>query len=307
MRGNVLVTGGAGFIGSHIVDLFLKEGYNVAVLDNLHTGKRENLNPAARFYEADLRDAEQVAHIIATEQPDIISHQAALANVRDSFVDPVGYVQTNIVGTLNLLNAARDHQVRKIIFASTGGAIYGNAQQVPTPESWPANPLDPYGISKLAGEHYLSSYYDSSGLDYCVLRYANVYGPRQDPFGEGGVMAIFSNRMMNAQSVVINGDGKQERDFTYVKDIARANLLAATRGHGICNIGSGVGTNINTIFHTLAEITNYPLPETHGPAKAGEVRISILDASHAQNELGWSATVNLKEGLEETVAHFRDE
>lgn len=306
MRGNVLVTGGAGFIGSHVVDLFVEEGYNVAVLDNLHTGKRENLNPAARFYEVDLRDAEQVAQVVATEQPEIISHQAALANVRNSFVDPVGYVQSNIVGTLNLLNAARDNKVRKIIFASTGGAIYGDAKQVPTPETYPAGPLDPYGISKLAGEHYLSSYYHSSGLDYCILRYPNVYGPRQDPFGEGGVMAIFANRMMNAQPVTINGDGKQERDFAYVKDVARANLLAATRGHGICNIGTGVGTNINTIFHTLSQITNYPLPETHGPAKAGEVRISILDATHAQKELGWEATVSLKEGLEETVAYFCD-
>lgn len=306
MRGNVLVTGGAGFIGSHIVDLFVDEGYNVAVLDNLLTGKRENLNPAARFYEADLRDADDVARIMATEQPEIISHQAALANVRDSFVDPVAYVQTNIVGTLNLLNAARDQKVRKVLFASTGGAIYGNAEEVPTTESYPANPLDPYGISKLAGEHYLSSYYHSSGLDYCVLRYANVYGPRQDPFGEGGVMAIFSNRMIHGQPVVINGDGKQERDFTYVKDIARANLLAATRGHGICNIGTGVGANINTIFHILADATTYQLPETHGPAKAGEVKISVLDASHAEKMLGWTPTVNLKDGLFETVAYFRD-
>ena len=307
MREKVLVTGGAGFIGSHIVDLFVAEGYEVAVLDNLHTGKRENLNPAARFYEADLRNAEQVAQIVAAERPAIISHQAALANVRDSFDDPVGYVATNVVGTLNLLDAARNYEVRKLIFASTGGAIYGDAKQVPTDEFYPPHPLDPYGISKLAGEHYLSSYYHNYGLDYCVLRYANVYGPRQDPFGEGGVVAIFANRMIHGEQAIINGDGKQQRDFTYVGDIARANLLAVTQGHGICNIGTGVGTDINTIFRLLASVTAYKLPETHAPAKPGEVRISILNASHAKTKLGWEAIVKLEHGLANTVAYFRDQ
>lgn len=306
MREKVLVTGGAGFIGSHIVDLFVSEGHEVVVLDNLHTGKRENLNPAARFYEADLRNAEQVAQIFETERPAIVSHQGALANVRDSFGDPVGYVATNVVGTLNLLDAARRYGTRKLIFASTGGAIYGNAELVPTNESYPANPLDPYGISKLAGEHYISSSHHNDGLEYCVLRYANVYGPRQDPFGEGGVVAIFANRMLNGEQTIINGDGKQERDFTYVGDIARANFLAATQGHGICNIGTGVGADINTIFRVLASVTAYQLPETHGPAKGGEVRISVLDASHAKAELGWEPMVSLEAGLAKTVAYFRE-
>lgn len=300
----ILVTGGAGFIGSHIVELFIAAGHEVVILDNLHTGKRENLHPAARFYEADLRNLEQIKQIFATERPTIISHQAALANVRESFDDPVGYVNTNVVGTLNLLEAARLYKTRKLIFASTGGAIYGDATQLPTTESYLPQPLDPYGISKLAAEHYILSYSHSYGLDYCILRYPNVYGPRQDPFGEGGVVAIFTNRMLNGEQAIINGDGLQQRDFVYVGDIARANLLAARQGCGIYNIASGIGTDINTIFRELASATGYPLPELHGPSKAGEVRMSILDASLAAKELGWQPIVNISEGLHKTVSYF---
>jgi UDP-glucose 4-epimerase len=300
----ILVTGGAGFIGSHIVELFIAAGHEVVVIDNLHTGKRENLHPAARFYEADLRNLEQIKQIFAAERPTIISHQAALANVRQSFEDPVAYVATNVVGTLNLLEAARLYKTGKLIFASTGGAIYGDATQQPTTESYLPQPLDPYGISKLAAEHYILSSSHSYGLDYCILRYPNVYGPRQDPFGEGGVVAIFTNKMLNGEQTIINGDGLQQRDFVYVGDIARANLLAASQGRGIYNIASGIGTDINTIFRELASATDYALPETHGAGKAGEVRISILDASLAAKELGWQPTVNISEGLHKTVSYF---
>lgn len=305
MSEKILVTGGAGFIGSAIVDLFVAEGFDVVVIDNLHTGKRENLNPAARFYHADLRNAAQIKKIFEQERPTLISHQAALANVRDSYDDPVGYIQTNIVGTINLLEAACAVGSRKLIFASTGGAIYGDLPNPPATEASPMHPLDPYGVSKLAAEHYLFSYRHNRGLDYCILRYPNVYGPRQDPFGEGGVVAIFTQRMLVGEQAYIYGDGRQQRDFTYVGDIARANLLASQRGNGIYNIGTGVGTDINTIFRELATLTEYQQPEVHAPAKPGEVRISILDATRAKEELGWQPQISLTEGLAHTIAFFR--
>jgi UDP-glucose 4-epimerase len=305
MHHTVLVTGGAGFIGSHIVDQLIEAGYPVLVIDNLHTGKRENLHPEARFFEVDLRDAGAVEEVVARERPAIISHQAALANVRESLIDPVGYVDNNISGTLNLLEAARKHGVRRILFASTGGAIYGEVEQPPATETHPAHPLDPYGASKLACEHYLFLYRHNYGLDYVSLRYPNVYGPRQDPHGEAGVVAIFTDRMLQGEQVIINGDGTQQRDFTYVADVARANVLAAERGSGIYNIGTGVGTNINMLFEVMAQVTGYELHPVHGPAKLGEVRTSILDASLAQVELGWQPTVALKEGLARTAKYFR--
>jgi UDP-glucose 4-epimerase len=305
MRETVLVTGGAGFIGSHIVDQLIEAGHPVLVLDNLHTGKRENVHPEARFFEVDLRDAGAVEAVVARERPAIISHQAALANVRESLVDPVGYVDNNISGTLNLLEAARKHAVRRILFASTGGAIYGEVEQPPATEAHPAHPLDPYGASKLACEHYLFLYRHNYGLDYVSLRYPNVYGPRQDPHGEAGVVAIFTNRMLQGEQAIINGDGTQQRDFAYVADVARANVLAAECGSGIYNIGTGVGTDINMLFEVMAQVTGYDLPPVHGPAKLGEVKRSILDASRAQVELGWQPAVALKQGLASTAAFFR--
>jgi UDP-glucose 4-epimerase len=305
MRETVLVTGGAGFIGSHIVDQLIEAGYPVLVLDNLHTGKRENVHPQARFFEVDLRDAGAVEEVVASERPAIVSHQAALANVRESLTDPVGYVDNNISGTLNLLEAARKHGVRRVLFASTGGAIYGEVEQPPATEAHPAHPLDPYGASKLACEHYLFLYRHNYGLHYVSLRYPNVYGPRQDPHGEAGVVAIFTNRMLQGEQAIINGDGKQRRDFSYVADVARANVLAAERGSGIYNIGTGVGTDINTLFATMAQVTGYDLPPVHGPAKLGEVKTSILDAGLAQVELGWQPAVALKDGLDRTAEYFR--
>ncbi len=305
-RETVLVTGGAGFIGSHIVDALVAAGYRVAVVDNLVRGKREYVHPAAHFHEADIRDAEALARIFATEQPQAVIHQAALVDVRESLRDPVGYAAVNVIGTLNLLEAGRAVGVRKFVFASTGGAVYGNPAELPATEACPLGPLDPYGASKLASEYYIATYRHNYGLEYCLLRYANVYGPRQDAEGEGGVVAVFSARMLTGQQAIIHGDGLQTRDFVYVGDVAGANLLALTRGQGIYNIGTGVPTDVNTIFRRLAEITGYDRPEVHGPAKPGEVRHSYLDASRARAELGWTPTVDLAAGLAQTVAFFRE-
>jgi len=306
VKETILVTGGAGFIGSHIVDAFIAAGYQVAVVDNLHTGKRENVNPAATFHQVDIRDAAALAAVFASERPIAVAHQAALVDVRAALADPVTYAAVNVIGTLNLLEAARAAGgVRKFIFASTGGAVYGEPAELPATEACPVHPLDPYGVSKLACEHYIATYRHNFGLDYCILRYANVYGPRQDASGEAGVVAVFASRMLRGREAVINGDGWQDRDFVFVRDIARANVLALRHGSGIYNVGTGVPTNINTLFQELTRLTGYTRPEQHGPAKPGEVYTSFLDADLARRELGWTPDTSLADGLAETVAFFQ--
>ena len=300
-----LVTGGAGFIGSHIADALIRAGHAVVVLDDLSTGRRENLNPAARFVEGDIRNP-RLAELFAAEHFETIIHDAAKANVRESLEKPILYADVNVLGSLNLLECARQHGVRKFIYASTGGAAYGEPQHLPVTEAHPVNPLDPYGASKHHVEHYLYSYSANYDLEYTVLRYPNVFGPRQDPHGEAGVIAIFANRMLRQERVTINGSGEQERDFVYVEDVARANLLALDKGPGaIFNIGSGRGTNINTIFAQLCELTDFTLPVVNGPAKQGEVYQIYLDASKAQRLLGWQVQVPLEDGLARTVEYFR--
>ena len=307
MSERILVTGGAGFIGSHIVDAFVAAGYGVAVVDNLSTGKRQNINPAAAFYQADIRDTAALAEIFAHERPAVICHQAALADVRGSLRDPDGYAQVNVVGTLNLLEAGRAAgALRRFIFASTGGAVYGEPAELPATEACPARPLDPYGASKLACEGFIDTYRHNYGLNYTILRYANVYGPRQDPFGEAGVVAIFAGGMMVSRPLTINGDGLQQRDFVYVGDIARANLSAlAGNGSGIYNLGTGIPTDIVTVWRELAQITGYTGTERHGAAKQGEVRTTYLDVTKAAHELGWRPTVPLVDGLTRTAEFFR--
>jgi UDP-glucose 4-epimerase len=302
----ILVTGGAGFIGSHVAEAYLEEGHEVSVLDDLSTGKRENVDPRARFYHADLRDEAALEHVLRDARPEVISHQAARANVRESIEKPVLYAEINILGSLRLLEAARRHGVRKVIYASTGGAAYGEPQYLPVDERHPVNPLDPYGASKHHVEHYLFLYRKNYSLEYTTLRYPNVYGPRQDPLGEAGVVAIFAGRMLSGGQPTINGSGQQERDFCYVTDIARANVLALDRGDGaLVNLGSGVGTSVNRIFATLREATGYQGPETHGPAKLGEVSRIYLDASAAREVLEWEPRVSLQEGIARTVEYFR--
>jgi len=302
---NVLVTGGAGFIGSHVVDALLAAGHEVAIVDDLSTGKRENVNAAARLHVVDIRSAE-LDGVIGEVRPEAVCHLAARANVRESMEKPLLYADVNVLGSLNLLECCRKHGVRKVIYSSTGGAIYGEPQFLPTTEEHPVRPLDPYGASKHHVEHYLELYRANYGLQFTSLRYANVYGPRQDPFGEAGVVAIFCQRMLAGGQPVINGTGEQERDYCSVLDIARANLLALDKGDGgTYNIGTGAGTSVNRIFGLLAGLTGFAGAEVHGPAKLGEVFRIYLDASRARQELGWEPRVGLEEGLEGTVGWFR--
>ncbi len=303
----ILVTGGAGFIGSHVVNAYLAAGHEVVVVDDLSHGKKENVPPYIQFYKLDIRDKTQLRIIFQLEDFDVVNHQAALANVRESMVRPDVYAEVNIIGSINLLEASRDFGVKRFIYASTGGAVYGEPMYLPATEEHPINPLDPYGASKHAVEHYLYLYHANYGLDYVVLRYPNVYGPRQDPFGEAGVIAIFTQRMLQGKEVIINGDGTQQRDFLYVGDVAQANILALTRGdNGIYNLGTGIPVDVNTIYRKLKELTGYTSEATHGPRKKGEVYRIYLDASKARAALGWEPKVSLDEGLRITVDYFKE-
>lgn len=303
----VLVTGGAGFIGSNVVDLYIERGYDVVVVDNLSTGRESNLNPRAKLYKLDIRSSE-ITEVFERERPDYINHHAAQIDVRRSVTEPIFDADININGSINLLENARRVGVRRFIYISSGGAVYGEPEYLPCDEAHPINPICPYGASKHVVEHYLYMYKEIHDLDYSVLRYANVYGPRQDPLGEAGVVAIFTGKMLAGEQVVINGDGEQTRDFVYVGDCAAANLMV-TEGEnvsGIYNLGSGVATSINEIFSTLKDVTAYQNPPIHGPAKLGETRHIYLTAEKAKQELGWQPTIGLLDGLERTVEYTRE-
>lgn len=303
----ILVTGGAGFIGSHLVDAFIAGGHEVVVVDNLATGRRENLNPDARFYEADIRDATAVADLFARERPDVLCHQAAQLDVRRSVAEPAYDADVNVVGTLRLLQAGVEHGLKKVIFASSGGAIYGGATVLPTPEGYPARPISPYGVAKLSVEHYLHYYHTVHGLPYVALRYANVYGPRQNAQGEAGVIAIFTERLLRGAPATIYGDGRNTRDYVFVADVVDANRQALATEHiGAYNVGTGVETTVNEVFHKLDRLTEAGARERHGEAKAGEERRSCLDAALAARDLGWQPRVDLDEGLVRTVEYFAD-
>lgn len=303
----ILVTGGAGFIGSHVVDLFLEKGYEVAILDDLSTGRESNINPRAKFYKMDIRSPE-VREVFEAERPDYVSHHAAQMDVRRSVAQPLFDADVNILGSLNLIERAKEFGVKRFVYISTGGAVYGEPEYVPCDEAHPINPICQYGASKHTVEHYLFMYHFNYGLNYTVLRYPNVYGPRQDPHGEAGVVAIFTGKMLAGEPVTINGDGEQTRDFVYVGDCAYANYLAVTVEHqpGIFNIGWGRPTSVNDIFNTLAKITEYPHAASFGPAKMGETRHIYLDATKAKRELGWSPSLSLEAGLEKTVEYFKE-
>ncbi|MFN8542905.1 MAG: SDR family oxidoreductase [Candidatus Binatia bacterium] len=301
----VLVTGGAGFIGSHVVDGFVAAGHEVVVVDNLSTGHRENLNPKARFVELDITDP-RLGDVIAAERPDVVDHHAAQMDVRRSVTDPVFDARTNILGTIGLLEASRRAGVRRFIFVSSGGAVYGEQETFPAPESHPTNPVSPYGVSKRSGELYAYFYQAEYGLPFVALRYANVYGPRQDPHGEAGVVAIFAGRMLRDEAVTVNGDGGQTRDYVYVADVARANLLALESGaSGPVNIGTGIETDVNQLAQGLLEAVGSGSEVRHGPAKPGEQRRSVVDCRRAADVLGWRPEVPLREGLRRTVEFFR--
>lgn len=302
----VLVTGGAGFIGSHVVDTYIKHGYQVVIIDDLSTGRKSNINPEADFYQMDIRSPE-IESLFEKERPDYINHHAAQMDVRRSVVDPLFDADVNIRGSINLMENARKFGIQRFVYISTGGAVYGEPLYLPCDEDHPINPICPYGASKHTVEHYLFMYHTNYGLPYTVLRYPNVYGPRQDPHGEAGVVAIFTGQMLAGEQVVINGDGEQERDFVYVGDCAQGNLLALTQVDttGIFNLGSEKGTTVNEIFSCLAEITGYTKEPVYGPAKLGETRKIFLKANKAKERLGWTSSVPLETGMQNTVEYFR--
>lgn len=285
----ILVTGGAGFIGSHVVDLFLENGHQVVVVDNLSTGKKENINQKAIFYKVDIRDKDALFKVFEKEKIEVINHQAAHASVPESVKDPTYDADVNIIGSVNLAELAVEFKVKKFIFASTGGALYGDASQVPTSETYLAKPISPYGVAKLSFEQYLHYYHTVKDLKYTILRYSNVYGERQDPFGEAGVVAIFSQMLSDDKQPVIHGDGKQTRDFIYVKDVARASFLALKKEaiNGAVNIGTAVETDINTLFSLILKASGKNFLEVHKDERSGEQKRSCLDFSKAKKLLGF--------------------
>jgi UDP-glucose 4-epimerase len=302
----VLVTGGAGFIGSHVADRLVADGHDVVILDDLSAGHVEHLQPNARFYQMDLHSP-WIDELFRIERPEAVVHQAAQASVRRSVEDPVFDASVNVLGTAALLQASVHHGVRRFLFASTGGALYGDADVTPTPEDYPTLPVSPYGASKLAAEVYLRTFHAMHGLSYAALRYANVYGPRQDPHGEAGVVAIFTRRLLSGEKARINGDGKQTRDFVYVGDVAEANARAlASDAVGSFNVGTGIETDISTIFQLLKRLTASNTPEEHGPPLPGEQRRSVVDARKIEKALGWKPKTSLQAGLDATVQYFRE-
>ncbi len=304
----ILITGGAGFIGSHIIDRHIEMGDDVIVIDNMSTGKVENLNPAARFYELDIR-GDEATEVVLDEKPDVISHQAAQVQVTISQKQPAHDADVNIIGSLRMLEAARQASVKKIIFASTGGAIYGD----PDPSSLPANegllpaPISNYGAAKLSVEKYLHVYADTYGFNYVSLRYSNVFGPRQDPHGEAGVTAIFALKMLADEDVMMFGDGTETRDYTYISDIVDANILALEKGdREIFCIGRTVEVTVPEIFEKIAALTEYRKEPVREPLRPGEVHRIYLDNSKAKRVLGWEPKISFEDGLERTVEFFRE-
>jgi len=305
-----IVTGGAGFIGSNLVDGLLARGDQVTVIDDLSTGRRENLDGAiergARLCPLDIRDAAALAGVVEQEKPDAIFHLAAQIDVRRSLADPAWDSSINVGGTINVLEAARIHGVARVVNTSTGGAIYGDAQTIPSDEQTPPLPEAAYGQSKLAAEGYLGLYERLYGLSSVTLRYGNVYGPRQDPSGEAGVIAIFIGKFLAGQGVRIDSDGEQTRDYVYVGDVAEANVRALESGGGGCYvIGTGRKTSVNALYRELVAIMGVEPPVEHGPKRPGDVRDAQFDATLARKELGWTPRTKLREGMEQTVAFFR--
>jgi UDP-glucose 4-epimerase len=301
----IVVTGGAGFIASHIVDAYIQLGHEVYVIDDFSTGQRRNLNPNAKVLELDIADP-KAAKSVAEIKPDVLNHHAAQMDVRRSVADPTFDARINIIGFIHLLEASKDAGVKRVLFSSSGGAVYGDREPIPAGEEHETLPLSPYGVSKLTGELYLGYYHMAFGLPYVALRYANVYGPRQSTLGEAGVVAIFISQLLAGRSPVINGDGKQTRDYVFVGDVVRANVAALeTRHTGAVNIGTGKETDVVTICELLREGVGSPVQAMHGPAKLGEQRRSCLATSLAQRVLGWRPEVELKEGLKQTIDYYR--
>ena len=301
----VLISGGAGFIGSHVAERLVSEGHEVAVVDNLSGGRPENVPAGAGFYEADIRGG--CAEAFKDFGPEVLCHHAAQVSVRRSVENPYLDADVNLVGTVRLLQGCVEYGVRKVVFASTGGAIYGEQESFPAHEEHPQRPVSPYGLSKLAAERYLDYYRAHHNLPGVVLRYANVYGPRQDPHGEAGVVAIFCNDLARGAASTINGTGEQTRDYVYVEDVVDANVLAlandALETHNVYNVGTGVETSVNELHRLLRETSGVDLPARHGPAKAGEQARSSVDPARAGRHLGWRPQTGLADGLRKTLRY----
>jgi len=305
MAQTALVTGGAGFIGSHVVDRLVGDGFRVLVVDSLATGRREAVHGEASFHELDVRSP-RLADVFKAERPDVVFHLAAAASVSGSVRNPAKDARANVMGSINVLQQARRLGIERFVFSSTGGALYGEPAYLPCDEAHPVRPLSPYGAAKNAVEGYVHAIAGLGGFGYTTLRYGNVYGPRQDPHGEAGVVAIFARRMLDARDVVIYGDGDQQRDFVYVSDVVEANLKAlAQPGDGVFNIGRGEGASVNAVFGALAAATGYTRSPRHRAARAGDVGKIYLDVRQARESLGWTAAVGLEAGIAATVASFR--
>ena len=313
----VLVTGGAGFIGSHVVDGYLEQGWKVVVVDNLSSGKKENLNEKTKFYQMDITD-KRLDKIFAEEKFKLVNHHAAQIDVRVSVKKPMFDAGVNILGTLNLLNNCIKHRVNNFVFISSGGVVYGEPLDLPVNEHYPKNPLSPYGVSKHTIEHYLHYYRKTYGLNYLSLRYANVYGARQDPYGEAGVIAIFTQQMLRGKRPKIFGDGEQLRDYIHVSEVVNVNLLASQKIESLnerkpsspddlaYNVGTGKGSSVNLLYQLLAEITGFKVQPIYAPERKGEIRRIFLNTDKAKKELDWQPQLNLREGLGKTVSWFRE-
>ncbi len=303
----ILISGGAGFIGSHVADVLIERGHRVTILDNLASGSEENINRRAKFHKFDIGNRKRLEKLFEKVQPEAVFHFAAQINVRTSVEDPSADAMTNIMGSLSLIELSAKHGVKKFIFSSTGGAMFDDTTPRPTPETIPAAPLSPYGIAKLSIEHYLRFFRQIHGLPYVILRYANVYGPRQNAHGEAGVISIFLTRMLEGTTPTINGDGLQTRDYVYVGDVAEANVRALDTPieEGVFHIGTGIETSVNDIFRMLNWQFGKAFEETHGPAKPGEIAASALKATKAKEVLGWEPKVALSEGLVATATWFK--
>jgi len=303
----ILVTGGAGFIGSNVSDALVKDGHEVTVLDNLSTGKEENINPEVKFYNIDLLDMESLELAFREFKPDVVNHHAAQIDVRKSVEDPAFDAETNIIGSINLFELSINYGVRRIIFSSTGGALYGELEKLPASEDTPIEPLSPYGVAKYCAENYLNYFKRLYSIERVILRYANVYGPRQDPLGEAGVVAIFTGKILKGEKPVIYGDGDQTRDYIYVEDVVQANVLALEGKEGIYNIGTGKETSVNELIEVFSKVLGREIKPEYAPPRIGEVHRISLDADMAKKELGFVPKYSLPEGILKTIEWYKNQ
>ena len=302
----VLVTGGAGFIASHIVDELIKLKHHVGIIDNLSTGKEENINQEATFYKCDITEIDKLKLVFEIEQPEVVIHHAAQIDIQTSLKKPAFDAENNIVGTINILECCREFATRKIIYPSSA-AVYGDPKYLPVDENHPVDPISFYGISKHTPEHYIKIYSQLYGFNYTIFRYANVYGIRQDPKGEGGVVSIFIDKLLNNESPFIFGDGKQTRDFIYVKDIAHANILALNKGNNeLINLGTNKGITVNELFKVMKDISESNVDVIYREKRKGDILHSYLDNKQAEDKLGWKVEFKIEDGLRETIQYYRD-